>query len=58
MVSLCRCDFNMYNIRYAAALSRQRGLKRAAQDQDQDQDDRLSEDMSEASSHTADVMIL
>uniref|UniRef100_H3CZ41 PWP2 small subunit processome component n=1 Tax=Tetraodon nigroviridis TaxID=99883 RepID=H3CZ41_TETNG len=47
------CDFNMYNIRYAAALSRQRGLKRAAED-----DECLSEDMSEASSHTADLMIL
>lgn len=46
----------MYNIRYAAALSRQRGLKRAAQDDDDD--DRLSDDMSEASSHPADVMIL
>lgn len=42
----------MYNIRYAAALSRQRGLKRAAED-----DDSLSEEMSEASSHTADLMI-
>ncbi|TNM93985.1 hypothetical protein fugu_002161 [Takifugu bimaculatus] len=47
------CDFNMYNIRYAAALSRQRGLKRTAED-----DDRVSEDMSEASSDAADMMML
>lgn len=50
---LCRCDFNMYNIRYAAALSRQRGLKRTAED-----DDSVSEDMSEASSDAADMMML
>ena len=51
--SSSRCDFNLYNIRYAAALSRQRGLKRAAEE-----DDCLSEDMSEDSSHPADVMNL
>lgn len=43
----------MYNIRYAAALSRQRGLKRAAED-----DNSVSEDMSEASSDAADMMML
>lgn len=43
----------MYNIRYAAALSRQRGLKRTAED-----DDCVSEDMSEASSDAADMMML
>lgn len=42
----------MYNIRYAAALSRQRGLKRPAED-----DDCVSEDMSEASSDAADMML-
>lgn len=43
----------MYNIRYALALSRQRGLKRTAED-----DDSASEDMSEASSDAADMMML
>lgn len=43
----------MYNIRYAAALSRQRGLKRTAED-----DDCLSEDMSEDLSDTADMLML
>lgn len=43
----------MYNIRYATALSRQRGLKRTAED-----DDCVSEDMSDASSDAADMIML
>uniref|UniRef100_A0A3P8PIF4 Small-subunit processome Utp12 domain-containing protein n=1 Tax=Astatotilapia calliptera TaxID=8154 RepID=A0A3P8PIF4_ASTCA len=42
------CDFNMYNIRYAVALSKQRGLKRAAEEETEDQeeeDEELSEEM-------------
>lgn len=30
MSPLCSCDWNIYTIRYAEALSKQRGLKRAA----------------------------
>ncbi|XP_017295636.1 PWP2 small subunit processome component [Kryptolebias marmoratus] len=41
------CDFNMYNIRYAAALSKQKGVKRPAEEEEEDEG--LSEEMSEAS---------
>uniref|UniRef100_A0A667XMP3 PWP2 small subunit processome component n=1 Tax=Myripristis murdjan TaxID=586833 RepID=A0A667XMP3_9TELE len=48
------CDFNMYNIRYAVALSKQRGMKRAAEEEGEEEDEEeeeelLSEGMSEAS---------
>uniref|UniRef100_A0A8D0B2B2 PWP2 small subunit processome component n=1 Tax=Sander lucioperca TaxID=283035 RepID=A0A8D0B2B2_SANLU len=47
------CDFNMFNIRYAAALSKQRGLKRAAEEdkggEEEEEDEELSEEMSVAS---------
>ncbi|XP_077422157.1 PWP2 small subunit processome component [Vanacampus margaritifer] len=50
------CDFNLYNIRYAVALSKQRGMKRApeqeeesSQADDDDDDDEQSEEMSQAS---------
>uniref|UniRef100_A0AAX7TZT9 Small-subunit processome Utp12 domain-containing protein n=1 Tax=Astatotilapia calliptera TaxID=8154 RepID=A0AAX7TZT9_ASTCA len=54
------CDFNMYNIRYAVALSKQRGLKRAAEEETEDQeeeDEELSEEMSEASLEDAEMML-
>ncbi|XP_006792953.1 PWP2 small subunit processome component [Neolamprologus brichardi] len=54
------CDFNMYNIRYAVALSKQRGLKRAAEEETEDQgeeDEDLSEEMSEASLEDAEMML-
>ncbi|XP_028984892.1 PWP2 small subunit processome component [Betta splendens] len=49
------CDFNMYNIRYAAALSKQRGVKRTAQEEKDD--DEQSEEMSEASLEDAELML-
>lgn len=39
----------MYNIRYAAVLTRQRGVKRAAEEEEE-------EEMSDASSDAADLM--
>lgn len=50
----------MYNIRYAVALSKQRGIKRAAEGQDEEEeedDEELSEEMSEASLESADMML-
>lgn len=54
----------MYNIRYAVALSKQRGMKRAAEGEDKEDDDdddddeqELSEEMSEASLEGADMML-
>uniref|UniRef100_A0A671YVE7 PWP2 small subunit processome component n=1 Tax=Sparus aurata TaxID=8175 RepID=A0A671YVE7_SPAAU len=47
------CDFNKYNIRYAVALSKQRGIKRAAEEDegveedDDEEEEELSEGMSE-----------
>ncbi|KAM3857090.1 PWP2 small subunit processome component [Diretmus argenteus] len=50
------CDFNMFNIRYAVALSKQRGMKRTVEEEDEEEDEEkeedeeeLSEGMSEAS---------
>ncbi|XP_061685876.1 PWP2 small subunit processome component [Syngnathoides biaculeatus] len=48
------CDFNMYNIRYAVVLSKQRGMKRVSEqedngNEDDDDDDEQSEEMSQAS---------
>lgn len=63
MVSLHRCDFNKYNIRYAVALSKQRGIKRAAEEdegveeEDDDDEEELSEGMSEASIEGADMVL-
>ncbi|KAA8579463.1 hypothetical protein FQN60_006556 [Etheostoma spectabile] len=54
------CDFNMFNIRYAAALSKQRGLKRAAEEdegREEEEDEELSEEMSVASLEDADLML-
>lgn len=50
----------MYNIRYAVALSKQRGLKRAAEEETEDQeeeDEELSEEMSKASLEDAEMML-
>ena len=61
--SVHRCDFNKYNIRYAVALSKQRGIKRAAEEDegmeedDVDDDEELSEGMSEASIEGADMIL-
>ncbi|RVE75066.1 hypothetical protein OJAV_G00013050 [Oryzias javanicus] len=45
------CDFNMYSIRYATALSKQRGMKRPAapEDEEDEEDEGLSDEMSQAS---------
>ncbi|KAF7650631.1 hypothetical protein LDENG_00122740 [Lucifuga dentata] len=49
------CDFNMYNIRYAVALSKQRGIKRAAEEdkeeeeEEEEDNEQLSEEINEAS---------
>ncbi|XP_054635716.1 PWP2 small subunit processome component [Dunckerocampus dactyliophorus] len=54
------CDFNMYNIRYAVALSKQRGMKRAAEEEEQnsdDDDDGQSEEMSQASLDDAEMIL-
>ncbi|XP_061910663.1 PWP2 small subunit processome component [Entelurus aequoreus] len=56
------CDFNMYNIRYAVALSKQRGMKRAAEgdeqnSEDDDDDDEQSEGMSQASLTDAEMIL-
>lgn len=51
----------MYNIRYAVALSKQRGVKRAAEENEGDEEedhDELSEEMSQASVEDADMMLL
>lgn len=56
MFSLHRCDFNIYNIRYAIALSKQRGLKRAAEEEEDDEEE-ASEKMSEASLEDAEMML-
>lgn len=59
--SLYRCDFNVYNIRYAAALSKQRGVKRAAEEdgeeEEEEEDEEQSEQMSEASLDDAELML-
>lgn len=64
--SLRRCDFNMYNIRYAEALSKQRGVKRPAEEEEEKEEeeeeddgdeDELSEEMSVASLEDADLML-
>lgn len=59
-----RCDFNKFNIRYAVALSKQRGMKRAAEDdggeedeEEEEEDEELSEEMSEASLDVADMIL-
>nr|XP_040037012.1 PWP2 small subunit processome component [Gasterosteus aculeatus aculeatus] len=60
------CDFNMYNIRYAEALSKQRGVKRPAEEEEEEEEekeeddgdeDELSEEMSVASLEDADLML-
>ncbi|XP_053721921.1 PWP2 small subunit processome component [Synchiropus splendidus] len=54
------CDFNMYTIRYAVALSKQRGMKRAAEENDEDsndEDEQEEEVMSEASLEGADMIL-
>ncbi len=46
----------MYNIRYAVALSKQRGIKRAAEEDEGAEED--DEELSEASVDDADMMLL
>ncbi|XDV15061.1 hypothetical protein PO909_015205 [Leuciscus waleckii] len=43
-----RCDWNIYNIRYAAALSKQRGMKRTAAESLSDEEESSSEAMDSA----------
>lgn len=45
----------MFNIRYAVALSKQRGMKRAAEEEEEEGP---SDDMSEASLDSADLMLM
>ncbi|XP_010767515.1 periodic tryptophan protein 2 homolog, partial [Notothenia coriiceps] len=54
------CDFNMYNIRYAVALSKQRGVKRTAkeeEEEEEEEDEEMSENMSVASIEEAELML-
>ncbi|KAM9836167.1 PWP2 small subunit processome component [Aulostomus maculatus] len=55
------CDFNMYNIRYAVALSKQRGMKRPAEgenkEEEEDDEEEVSEAMSEASLEDAEMVL-
>ncbi|CAM9298864.1 unnamed protein product [Lampetra planeri] len=48
-----RCDFNVYNIRYAVALSKQRGMKRAAEEGEADREEG-EEELSELSEDAED----
>lgn len=47
----------MYNIRYAVALSKQRGVKRPAEEDDDDDDEEQSKEMSEASMDDTEMML-
>ncbi|MED6249475.1 U3 snoRNP protein [Ataeniobius toweri] len=51
------CDFNMYNIRYAAALSKQKGIKRPAEEEEEEHDEGMSEEMSEASIEESEMIL-
>uniref|UniRef100_A0A1A7YT44 PWP2 periodic tryptophan protein homolog n=1 Tax=Iconisemion striatum TaxID=60296 RepID=A0A1A7YT44_9TELE len=51
------CNFNMYNIRYAVALSKQRGVKRPADEEEDEEDEGLSEEMSEASLEDSEMIL-
>lgn len=56
------CDFNMFNIRYAVALSKQRGVKRPAEEgeeeeEEEEDEDLMSEGMSEASVEDAEITL-
>lgn len=52
MSSVPRCDFNMYNIRYAAVLAKQRGIKRAMESEEDEGEE------SEAASDPANEMLV
>uniref|UniRef100_A0A8C6SDY2 PWP2 small subunit processome component n=1 Tax=Neogobius melanostomus TaxID=47308 RepID=A0A8C6SDY2_9GOBI len=41
------CDFNMYNIRYAVALSKQRGVKRPAEEGEEEEEEKEEEEEEE-----------
>lgn len=45
MSSVPRCDFNLYNIRYAVALAKQHDIKRGAESEEEEGE---SEEASEA----------
>uniref|UniRef100_A0A6Q2ZAB0 Small-subunit processome Utp12 domain-containing protein n=1 Tax=Esox lucius TaxID=8010 RepID=A0A6Q2ZAB0_ESOLU len=54
------CDWNMYNIRYAVAMSKQRGVKRTAEDvlcDNEDEEGSDSEVLSEASLEETDMLM-
>uniref|UniRef100_A0A8C6SFH2 PWP2 small subunit processome component n=1 Tax=Neogobius melanostomus TaxID=47308 RepID=A0A8C6SFH2_9GOBI len=62
------CDFNMYNIRYAVALSKQRGVKRPAEEGEEEEEEKeeeeeeeeeggMSEEMSEVSLEEAEMIL-
>nr|XP_054590312.1 PWP2 small subunit processome component [Nothobranchius furzeri] len=52
------CNFNMYNIRYAVALSKQKCVKRPAEEEEkEEQDEGLSEEMSEASLDDSEMIL-
>lgn len=51
--SMPRCDLNLYNIRYAAVLAKQRGIKRVVETSDEDE-----QEESEVAFDAADVMLV
>ncbi|KAM4601645.1 PWP2 small subunit processome component isoform 2-T2 [Polymixia lowei] len=53
------CDWNIYTIRYAVALSKQRGMKRRAEEEEEEEkeEEDLSEEMSEASLEDASTVL-
>lgn len=54
-----RCDFNMYNIRYAVALTKQHGIKRGAESEEERMEsEEEEEEESEEASDAADVILV
>ena len=57
LLSLFRCEWNIYTIRYAVALSKQRGQKRGAERQhdedDEEEEEEEEEDLSEGMSQAS-----
>lgn len=55
-----RCDFNMYNIRYAVALAKQHGIKRGAESEEErmESEEEEEEEESEEASDAADVILV
>lgn len=59
MSSVTRCDFNMYNIRYAVALAKQHGIKRGAESEEERMEsEEEEEEESEEASDAADLILV